>query len=102
MLDGGARRALHVDALERRAHLDLEEHAQQVRPVRAGLRRASRTVPSEVEVRALAAREVLDRGVDLRAVEPQLRHHLARGGDLRLRDAAVGLGDVAHDLERGA
>ena len=42
-----------------------------------------------------------DGGVDLRAVEPQLRHHLARRGDLRLGDAAVGLGDVAHDLERG-
>ena len=56
---------------------------------------------SQVEVRALAAREMRDGRVDLRAVEPQLRHDLARGGDLRLGDAAVGLGDVAHDLERG-
>ena len=38
--------------------------------------------------------------VYLRAVEPQLRHDLARRGDLRLRDAAIGLGHVAHDLER--
>ena len=42
-----------------------------------------------------------DGGVDLHAVEPQLRHDLARGGDLGFGDAAVGLGDVAHDLERG-
>ncbi len=32
-LDGDARRALHVDALERGTHLDFEKHAQQVGPV---------------------------------------------------------------------
>ena len=54
----------------------------------------------EVELGTLAAREMRDGRVDLRAVEPQLRHDLARRGDLRLRHAAVGLGDVAHDFER--
>ena len=34
--------------------------------------------------------------------EPQVGHHRARGGDLLLRDAAVGLGDIAHDAEGGA
>ena len=101
LLDGGARRALHVHALERRAHLDLEEHAQQVRPVRAGIGELLHG-GFEIEVRILAAREVRDGRVDLRAVEPQLRHDLARGGDFRLGNAAVGLGDVAHDFEGGA
>ena len=55
----------------------------------------------QVEIRTLAAREMRDGRMDLRAVEPQLRHDLARRGDLRLRDAAVGLGHVAHDFERG-
>ena len=44
---------------------------------------------------------MVDGGVDLHAVEAQLGHHLARGRDLVLGHAAVGLGDVAHDLERG-
>ena len=44
-------------------------------------------------------REVRNRGVDLHAVEPEFRHHLARGGDLRFGDTAVGLGHVAHDFE---
>ena len=43
----------------------------------------------------------VDRRVDLGAVEAQLRHYLARGGDLLLGDSAVGFGDVSHDLERG-
>src|SRR4051812_26770710 len=43
-----------------------------------------------------------DGGVDLRTVEPQFRHDLARRGDLGFGHAAVGLRDVAHDLERRA
>ena len=42
-----------------------------------------------------------DGRVDLRAIEPQLRHDLARRRDLRLRDAPVGLGHVSHDFEGG-
>ena len=99
-LDGDARRALHVHALERGAHLDFEEYPQQVRPVRAGLGEVLHRA-FQVEVRILAAREMPDGRVDLRAVEPQLRHDLARGRDLRLRDAPVGLGHVPHDFERG-
>ena len=45
---------------------------------------------------------MLDGRMDLRAVEPHVAHDRARGRDLRLRDTAVGLGHVAHDLERGA
>src|SRR5690242_1919918 len=41
---------------------------------------------------------MLDGRVDLRAVELHVVHDLARGGDLGLRDAAIGLRDVAHDL----
>ena len=37
LLDAAARRALHVHAFERGAHLHLEEHAQQVGALRAGL-----------------------------------------------------------------
>ena len=71
LLDGDARRALHVHALERGAHLDFEEYAQQVGPVRAGLRELAHR-GFQVEVGILAAREVPDGRVDLRAVEPQL------------------------------
>ena len=102
LLDGGARRPLHVDAFERRAHLDLEEHAQQVRPMRAGLGELLHASASRSNSALLPRVKCCDGRVDLRAVEPQLRHDLARGGDLRLGDAPVGLGDVAHDLERGA
>src|SRR6478752_4747415 len=39
--------------------------------------------------------------MDLHAVQAQLRHDLARRGDLGLRHAPVGLGHVPHDLEGG-
>ena len=39
--------------------------------------------------------------MDLRTVEPELRHDLARRRDLRFRDAPIGLGHVSHDFERG-
>ena len=93
------RRAFHVHAFQRRANLHLEEYAHQVRPIRAGIGELLHGC-LQVEIPALAAREMRDGRVNLRAVEAQLRHHLARRGDLRLRDAAIGLGDVPHDLER--
>src|SRR5688500_7590317 len=99
-LDREPRRTSHVDALERRAHLEFEEYAQQIRVLGArGREVADRRF--HVEVGVLAVREVPDRGVDLRATQAQLRHDPARGGDLGFGHATVGLRDVAHDGERG-
>ena len=72
LLDGDARRALHVHAFERGAHLDFQEHAQQVRPVRAGIGEIAHACASRSKSGTLAAREMRDGRVDLHAVEPQL------------------------------
>jgi phosphoribosylaminoimidazole-succinocarboxamide synthase len=99
-LNRQVRRPFHVHALERCAHLHFKEHTHQVGAIRAGLGELSHG-GFQIEVRALAAREMGDGSVDLHARESQLRHHLARGGDLGLGDTPVGLGDVPHDFERG-
>jgi phosphoribosylaminoimidazole-succinocarboxamide synthase len=71
--------------------------AQQVRPVFAHPGQLAQR-GLQVVVRILAAREMLDGRVDLRAIELHVVHDLARGGNLRLGDAAVGLGHVPHDF----
>src|SRR5213082_2680758 len=83
------------------AHLDLEEHAQQVRPPAAGASESGEFA-AEVECRELAGGETGDRLAHLRAIEAQFAHDGARGGDFQLRHAAVGLGETAHDTEGGA
>src|SRR5438105_438798 len=94
-------RAFQTVAGERRAHLDLEEHAQQVRPPAAGASEGGE-LAAEVECGELAGAEAGDRLAHLRAIEAQLAHDGARGGDFQLRHAAVGLGETAHDTEGGA
>src|SRR6266853_490305 len=97
----GPHRALQIVAGERPAHLDLEEHAQQVGPPAAGASEGDE-LAAEVEGRELAGAEAGDRLAHLRAIEAQLAHDGARGGDFPLRHAAVGLGETAHDTEGGA
>src|SRR5204863_315781 len=72
-------RAFQTVAGERRAHLDLEEHAQQVRPPAAGASEGGE-LAAEVECRELAGAEAGDRLAHLRAIEAQLAHDGARGG----------------------
>ena len=100
---------LHGDARRRPACRRLRAHARTCTSrntrIRSGRCAQASTNCCMVDSRSksglLPRVKCCDGGVDLRAVEPQLGHHLARGGDLRLRDAPVGLGDVPHDLERG-
>src|SRR3984893_7366177 len=97
----GPHRALQVVAGERRAYLDLEEHAQQVGPAAAGAPETGE-FRAGVECGELAGGEAGDRLAHLRDIEAQVTHDGARGGDFQLRHAAVGLGEIAHDAEGGA
>ena len=94
------RRPFDVVAGERRAHLDFQEDAHEVRPPGAGVPQA-RELFLDVEGGLLAAGELVDGGRHLHGVEPQRVHDAARRGDFLLRDPAVGLRHVAHDAERG-
>ena len=92
---------MQAAAPQRRLQLDLHEHAAQVGTPAAHLPQlAQQRAPAEN--RGLALREQLDRELHFALAEPELAHHRARRADLVLGDAAVGLGEMAHDLERGA
>ena len=97
----GPHRTVEVVAAQRGAYLDLDEDAHQVGAAGA---RAPEIGQLHVEIEAglLALAEASDGLLHARGIQPQLRHHRARGRDLLLGDAAVGLGEVAHDPERGA
>ena len=96
-----AARGIQAAAPQRRLQLDLHEHAAQVGTPAAQLPQLAQQ-RLQREIAALALREQLDRELHFALAEPELAHHRARGADLVLRDAAVGLGEMTHRLERGA
>jgi phosphoribosylaminoimidazole-succinocarboxamide synthase len=97
-LDCEPRRALHVHTFERSPDLQLEEHAHELGPIRASLGEFPHR-GLEIELGILAVREVGNGRMNLHSGESQLGHDLACSGDFRFGNAAIGFGDVPHDLE---
>ena len=91
---------VEAPALQRGLELDLHEQAPQVAAARRASARRSREHRLEREIGSLAVGEVARSRAARRASPSEKRRMaVARGVDLLRRDAAVGLGDVAHDLE---
>src|SRR5579885_2675571 len=88
-------RALGVDEIEQH----VEQQKRQIAPSAApGLEVGDRQVRREPGL--LAGAETRDRLGALRRRKLHAHHQLLRRGDLRLRDAAIGLGDRAGELEQ--
>ena len=85
------------------SQLDLHEHAAQIRTLPATRAAARAAAAPSGKSRALALREQLDRELHCRARRAGTRSSSrARRAISSSRDAAVGLRDVTHRLERGA
>ncbi len=99
-LEDGARTVAEAIALDRGLELDLDEQAAQVGLI-ARERAQAFERRLERKVGQLAGRETLDGAQPIGLGQREAAHGATRSVDLLLGDAAVALGDVAHDLERG-
>lgn len=93
-----ARLTAQIAAIYRRAHLNFEEHAQQIRSPRT---RASQTHHGArpVVTRIFTVAKEVDGGIDLRRRQSEIGHHASCRLNFCLRNATVSFGNVTHHFE---